>query len=614
MPAMAGVVAGRGNPRPSLALPDAAPVFINAVPPGGTNGVAYSYQFTASGSPAAVFTLNSGTLPTGVTLSASGLLAGTPSSTATFTFTVKAANGVAPDAVTGSLQVIISASGIPAAPADQPIGLAANDTIVDGSWAWSTYTDAQLIDLRDNWGIKGFMFGQGFMNLGAGNYAGDYDYTTNLTATFNSADGRINAGTAYDRWSFGRAMKYGNDGNTATPTVGNGNFITRCHGLGLEVYAGAYMIIPGVVSPLRPWWDDAQWTNYLSSSSGFIQLVQYINAWGLDGLWLDDECFAADGVTAPTWSWNYGHPNDEVSTRAKVRARGIQMAQAVAAIKPNLKILEYNTTGHAGFQDDWDEDIVQNAAGRGTNVKQPKVERDFWRGFLSEPTFTGTHNTWAATFYRDTGVAASWFGAMQYDIVNVMATASRYFGADWDQAHAKMRRHPFFWPGRASNASEDHPVSVATAADQWASARLIGMGEMGYYIQTGFPDYDIIYQSAIKAGSVPGTVNSNAPTFSVAPTSGFRVGNNITITGTAAHAYGIWYISWDRYNAGGTAIDLSGAFGHDFVPGAHDYTNAAGYDDATYPFSGTINAPAGRYVRITAVSVKGQSHAVVIQV
>ena len=66
-----------------------------------TNGVAYSAQLSAtddSGS-APTYTLASGTLPTGITLSSSGLLSGTPSgltgATLSFTFTATDANGTA---------------------------------------------------------------------------------------------------------------------------------------------------------------------------------------------------------------------------------------------------------------------------------------------------------------------------------------------------------------------------------------------------------------------------------------------------------------------------------------------------------------------------------------
>ncbi len=59
--------------------------------PNGTAGVAYSQQLTANGGAGGyVFSLPSGTLPTGLTLSAIGLLAGTTAAFGPFNFTVRA--------------------------------------------------------------------------------------------------------------------------------------------------------------------------------------------------------------------------------------------------------------------------------------------------------------------------------------------------------------------------------------------------------------------------------------------------------------------------------------------------------------------------------------------
>ncbi len=74
------------------------PTITNGPAPDGTVGQSYSFQFTASGSPTPSFSVVSGNLPPGLYLSASGLLAGTPSQSGKFPFTVQAANGVNPPA------------------------------------------------------------------------------------------------------------------------------------------------------------------------------------------------------------------------------------------------------------------------------------------------------------------------------------------------------------------------------------------------------------------------------------------------------------------------------------------------------------------------------------
>jgi len=81
--------------------------------PSASIGVAYSQTFTASaGSAPFTFAVTSGTLPTGLSLSAGGLLSGTPTATGTFPFTIgiTAAAGC-----TGSRAYSIDVLGIPAA-------------------------------------------------------------------------------------------------------------------------------------------------------------------------------------------------------------------------------------------------------------------------------------------------------------------------------------------------------------------------------------------------------------------------------------------------------------------------------------------------------------------
>jgi outer membrane protein assembly factor BamB len=95
-----------------------APVFTADSPPAGaTVGTSYSYTFTASGSPAPTFSVASGALPAGLSLNpATGVLSGTPTTTGSFSFTVQAANGVSPAAVSPTLTITVSA-GTQVAPA-----------------------------------------------------------------------------------------------------------------------------------------------------------------------------------------------------------------------------------------------------------------------------------------------------------------------------------------------------------------------------------------------------------------------------------------------------------------------------------------------------------------
>jgi hypothetical protein len=88
----------------------AAPEFTQDSPPEeATVGTPYSYTFEAAGSPAPKFTVASGSLPPGLSLDeTTGELTGEPTEAGTFTFTVKASNGVSPDAVTPTLTITVS--------------------------------------------------------------------------------------------------------------------------------------------------------------------------------------------------------------------------------------------------------------------------------------------------------------------------------------------------------------------------------------------------------------------------------------------------------------------------------------------------------------------------
>jgi hypothetical protein len=96
----------------------AAPVFTAKTPPAATTGQTYSYQFAASGSPTS-WAVASGTIPAGLTFSTStGLLSGTPTTAATYTFVINAINGAGATG-SGTLSVITSVPA-PAFTADSP--------------------------------------------------------------------------------------------------------------------------------------------------------------------------------------------------------------------------------------------------------------------------------------------------------------------------------------------------------------------------------------------------------------------------------------------------------------------------------------------------------------
>ncbi|HMX28129.1 MAG TPA: SBBP repeat-containing protein, partial [Blastocatellia bacterium] len=91
--------------------------------PNGFVGVAYSQMLTATGGTAPYsFGVTAGTLPNGLTLSAAGLLSGTPNATGTFTFTVSVTDEIG---CIGTRQytVVISGNGLQFYPLPQPVRL-----------------------------------------------------------------------------------------------------------------------------------------------------------------------------------------------------------------------------------------------------------------------------------------------------------------------------------------------------------------------------------------------------------------------------------------------------------------------------------------------------------
>ncbi|QJR16572.1 putative Ig domain-containing protein [Usitatibacter palustris] len=84
-----------------------APAITSSAPPAtAPPNVAYSHTYTATGAPAPTFSVTAGALPTGLNLSAAGVISGTPTVGGTFTGTVTATNGLPPDATQNfSIQV-----------------------------------------------------------------------------------------------------------------------------------------------------------------------------------------------------------------------------------------------------------------------------------------------------------------------------------------------------------------------------------------------------------------------------------------------------------------------------------------------------------------------------
>ncbi|MFN8638564.1 MAG: S8 family serine peptidase [Dehalococcoidia bacterium] len=136
-----------------------------------TTGASYSYAFSLGGVPAPTTTLNSGTLPPGIGLSTSGVLSGIPTTVGTYSFSVRASNGVGADAVTGSLTIVVAAptgNGSIVVLLDvEPDAPGAFVFVGDGP---SSFTFEGGFSLDDDPASTTLLSSRSFVGLGAGTY------------------------------------------------------------------------------------------------------------------------------------------------------------------------------------------------------------------------------------------------------------------------------------------------------------------------------------------------------------------------------------------------------------------------------------------------------------
>ena len=102
-------------PAPAAEQP---PVITTTALPGGKAGAAYSQTLAATGTAPITWSIESGSLPAGLTLSGN-TISGTPTTAGTFTFKVKAANGAGSD--TKELSIVIQAAPVEPDPGQPPV-------------------------------------------------------------------------------------------------------------------------------------------------------------------------------------------------------------------------------------------------------------------------------------------------------------------------------------------------------------------------------------------------------------------------------------------------------------------------------------------------------------
>jgi hypothetical protein len=119
-------------------------------PKATVQGKPYSFQLTAQGGGTQTWTIQSGTLPTGVTLTSSGLLTGTPMASGDFSFTVRVSDGsrsaTQSYTLTVAPELAIGTTTVPAAEVSRPFGLAPAATGGKPQYTWALTGGSKLPD------------------------------------------------------------------------------------------------------------------------------------------------------------------------------------------------------------------------------------------------------------------------------------------------------------------------------------------------------------------------------------------------------------------------------------------------------------------------------------
>lgn len=594
-----------------------APTITIASPPGGTVGSSYSYQFGATGSTPITWSLNSGTLPAGLSLSAGGLLSGTPTTAIAYAFTVKASNGTAPDATSGTLNVLIVAAGIgggtpPATPPDVAVGVPASRIVAWnalGTYSWDTsqLSDATLDDYHNNRHIGGAVMIIGLLY----GYGGDKAFTNASSPNF-AGDGRTGS-----QWAWHKTLKQN--------LVGGKTLRQRFTDRGMKMYLGFHLFdynntVDADFLPHDPfddtWWN--AWCGNAIDGQGPVQLVAAAKNLGFDGIAIDHEP-TQGGVGVQQWVWNYnGNTHTEAQVRAKVKARGAQIGAALWAAAAGAELVVYFPTSQDlrhGIEEDYNCVFNNDGGsyGNGSCLALNCVD-EFFDGMLSQP---GHGNFYAARsiFYKNQNLNGppghTWEGDLAYDINQTCARLSREWG---NPANVMpfLQVDPFTWLDGGLNTGEG-ALDPTTANSDLVSNNRWGMGGTFVLYEQHFDDGTsyVSWYTALSNGSNTASIGSHAPTISAVPLSG-RSGNMITLTFTATDVdgYGIAYIDYKVYAADGTTLLLSSVFGHTWVIDSGGVPSPPIVGHAAVAQS--IVAATTSFVVVTAHTLHGQTHSLVV--
>ncbi|NLT39426.1 MAG: S-layer homology domain-containing protein, partial [Clostridiales bacterium] len=204
-----------------------APTITTDTLPDGTVGTAYSQALAATGDTPITWSIESGVLPNGLTLSAGGTISGTPTTGGTFNFTVKAENAVGSD--TRTISIIIN----PAPPVNNPpVRKAGIDATTIASVVVNTAYTLDLSTIFEDMDVSDTLTYKVSVNDAAATEAeANYSYTPTevgiTTLVFSANDGMTDSTDIYTVTLTANAQTYsltiiaGTGGTITTGTDGN---------------------------------------------------------------------------------------------------------------------------------------------------------------------------------------------------------------------------------------------------------------------------------------------------------------------------------------------------------------------------------------------------------
>jgi hypothetical protein len=385
-------------------------------------------------------------------------------------------------------------------------------------------SDADL-DTWKNRGVDGFAC----MTTSLRGMGGSQDFTGDPGATLSG-----------DNYSLQRRLR-------------DSNIVGRAAARGMKLYLGTKLVnYFNDSTPLKSWFDDAGWSNtVLPKMRDFAAASRLL---GFAGLAFDQELYPQQGGTeTATWSWNHpGNSHSEDQVRAKARQRGQELMRAIAGAFPGVELVAYDVELPEG----WEEFVQQQVNGI-SNAFALRLDIDFWDGLSSVEGY-GAIRLIDATFYKSSHLG-SWESAFQYQYNRLYSYLSRRL-SNWNYASSRLSVSPFSWIDRGPcGCPFQEPRPPQYVSDQLNAFRKWGMdGEFANYAYGGLQSFDYEpYTSAMRAASVPGVVDAESPTLSIAATqrdtASGGTSESLALEGSAGDNLAIRAVRW-RNDRGGSGV------------------------------------------------------------